>query len=403
MKANDLRRFFAFKTGIFRQLAKKDRLGLRKEYEITMKLYQPDYYEQFQCTASKCPTTCCMQWRIAVDDETFFRWDEEWKSHVKQGEDGYVIALGQDGMCPFLNDEKLCKIVIRDGDQAISHTCQTFPREEHIYNGRIDRALTPGCPAVLDLLWQQESFQLQEREESKMTCGEIAEINPILFEIRDWLLEIVTTKGVKLNTALEICFLIVKDLNELEENGSLEEKLQAYKNATDLKEIQDAIGDNDEMTSDRMEEYNLLFLDVSEIYRRQNIYTDFLLPLADAAEQLDNRQTKEWDDFRQKIQPFEKHLRNLFAEEISSALITPGTEQVLDILVKLEWMAMEYAVLLQVLFLQQRKGMLSYGELRESVCVIFRMMGYADDDIWEYMENCFDDVIWPWEYYSLLV
>ncbi len=37
----------------------------------------------------------------------------------------------------------------------------------------------------------------------------------------------------------------------------------------------------DEMTSDRMEEYNLLFLDVSEIYRRQNIYADFLLPLAD--------------------------------------------------------------------------------------------------------------------------
>ena len=29
--------------------------------------------------------------------------------------------------------------------------------------------------------------------------------------------------------------------------------------------------------------------------------------------------------------------------------------------------------------------------------------GYADDDIWEYMDNCFDSVIWPWEYYSLLV
>lgn len=402
MKANDLRRFFAFKTGIF--IAEcEERLGLRKEYEITMKLYQPDYYEQFQCTASKCPMTCCMQWRIAVDDGTFFRWDEEWKSHVRQGEDGYVIALTEDGMCPFLNDEKLCKIVIRDGDQAISHTCQSFPREEHIYNGRIERALTPGCPAVLDLLWQQESFRLQEREESKTACGEITEVNPILFEIRDWLLEIVTTRGLKLNTALEICFLIVKDLNELEENGCLEEKFQSYKNATDLKEIQDAIGDNDEMTSDRMEEYNLLFLDVSEIYRRQNIYADFLLPLADAAEQLDSSQTKVWEDFRQKLQPFEEHLRNLFAEEISSAVITPGTEQVLDILVKLEWMAMEYAVLLQVLFLQQRKGTLSYGELRESVCVIFRMMGYADDDIWEYMENCFDDVIWPWEYYSLLV
>ena len=46
---------------------------------------------------------------------------------------------------------------------------------------------------------------------------------------------------------------------------------------------------------------------------------------------------------------------------------------------------------------------ITYEKMRESVCVIFRMMGYADEDIWEYMENCFDSIVWPWEYYSLLV
>lgn len=53
--------------------------------------------------------------------------------------------------------------------------------------------------------------------------------------------------------------------------------------------------------------------------------------------------------------------------------------------------------------MQWRKGGITYEKLRKSVCVVFRMMGYADDDILEYMENCFEDVIWPWEYYSLLV
>lgn len=157
------------------------------------------------------------------------------------------------------------------------------------------------------------------------------------------------------------------------------------------------------MTEDRLEEYNLLFLDISEIYRKQKIYADFLVPLAKEAEKLDCRKIEYWSEFEPKLAPWKEHLRKLFAGEISSAVITPGTEQVLDMIVKLEWMAMEYAVLLQVLFLQGNTGEITYEKLRESVCVIFRMMGYADDDIWEYMEKCFDQLIWPWEYYALLV
>lgn len=384
-----------------------------------MKLYQPDYYDKFQCTASACPMTCCMQWRIAVDDETLFHWQEDWKKHVKEVEEGHVIRLNKDGMCPFLNEEKLCKIVLSHGEQAISHTCQTFPREEHRYNDRIERCLTPGCPAVLDLMWGQDDFRILEKEiqekkiQTQEICGqkvketlqneEICELNPVLFEIRNWFLEIVNDKQLPLNTALEICFLIALDLYEFEQKGILEREFLHYKSITDLQKIREAIGANDQMTEDRLEEYNLLFLDISEIYRKQNIYADFLVPLAKEAEDLDCQKTEYWSEFEPKLAPWKEHLRKLFAEEISSAVITPGTEQVRDILVKLEWMAMEYAALLQVLFLQGNTGEISYEKLRESVCVVFRMMGYADDDIWEYMENCFDQVIWPWEYYALLV
>lgn len=384
-----------------------------------MTLYQPDYYDKFQCTASACPMTCCMQWRIAVDDETLLRWPQDWKKQVKEVEEGHVIRLKKDGMCPFLNEEKLCKIVFSHGEQAISHTCQTFPREEHRYHGRIERCLTPGCPAVLDLMWEQDDFHILEKEikekktQTQKICGqkvketpqneEICEIDPVLFEIRDWFLEIVNDKQLPLNTALEICFLIALDLYELEQKGILEKEFLHYKSITDLQKIREAIGVNDQMTEDRLEEYNLLFLDISEIYRKQKIYADFLIPLAKEAEDLDCQKIECWNEFLPKLAQWKQHLRKLFAEEMSSAVITPGTEHVQDILIKLEWMAMEYAVLLQVLFLQGNIGEISYEKLRESVCVIFRMMGYADDDIWEYMENCFDQVIWPWEYYALLV
>ena len=389
-----------------------------------MTLYQPDYYDKFQCTASACPMTCCMQWRIAVDDETLLRWPQDWKKQVKEVEEGHVIRLKKDGMCPFLNEEKLCKIVLKAGDQEISHTCQTFPREEHKYNRRIERCLTPGCPAVLDLMWGQDDFHIRERDiqdnkiEEKKIDGqeirgqkvkeevpkeEICELNPVLFEIRDWFLEIVNTPELALNTALEICFLIALDLDELEQKGALEEEFPRYQKETDIEKIQKAIGAKLDMTEERLEEYNLLFLDISAIYRRQNIYGKFLKPLAKEAEGLDCGKTERWSVFRQEMKKWQKHLRILFAEEISSALVTTGTEQVLDMVVKLEWMAMEYAVLWQVLFLQQLQGEITYEKMQESVCVIFRMMGYADEDIWEYMENCFDSVVWPWEYYSMLV
>lgn len=389
-----------------------------------MTIYQPDYYDKFQCTASACPMTCCMQWRISVDDKTLLRWPEEWKKQVKEVEEGHIIRLNKDGMCPFLNEEKLCKIVLKAGEQAISYTCQTFPREEHRYHGRIERCLTPGCPAVLDLMWQQDDFHIRERDiqdnkiEEKKIDGqeirgqkvketslneEICEINPVLFEIRDWFLEIVNDKQLPLNTALEICFLIAVDIYELEQKGILEKEFLHYKSITNLQKIREAIGANDQMTEDRLEEYNLLFLDISEIYRKQKIYADFLIPLAKEAEKLDCQEIEGWNEFLLKFAPWKEHLRKLFAGEILSAVITPGTEHVQDILVKLEWMAMEYAVLLQVLFLQGNIGEITYEKLRESVCVIFRMMGYADDDIWEYMGNCFDQVIWPWEYYALLV
>ena len=94
-----------------------------------MKQYQPDYYDKFQCISSQCPMTCCMQWRIAVDDETLDQWDDERKKQVKEVEEGHIIELKQDGMCPFLNEQKLCEIVLKDGEGAISHTCHTFPRE----------------------------------------------------------------------------------------------------------------------------------------------------------------------------------------------------------------------------------------------------------------------------------
>ena len=40
-----------------------------------MTIRKPEYYDEFVCTANKCPLTCCREWKIEVDDET----NEKWK------------------------------------------------------------------------------------------------------------------------------------------------------------------------------------------------------------------------------------------------------------------------------------------------------------------------------------
>ena len=79
-----------------------------------MKRIRPDYYDKFTCIADQCPTTCCQEWKIAVDDETLRRWKmmtppdtlRRQRTHLSdytvKKEGVRVIRLEEDHRCPFL-------------------------------------------------------------------------------------------------------------------------------------------------------------------------------------------------------------------------------------------------------------------------------------------------------------
>ncbi len=131
-----------------------------------MKRLRPDYYEHFTCIAGACPITCCQEWKIAVDDDTSRRWKklappadvEEQKKNLnaytihKDGE--RVIRLTPEHKCPFLNSDKLCKLVCTYDDTVLSRTCQDFPRELLRFRTHEEESLMAACPAVLDI-WQE--------------------------------------------------------------------------------------------------------------------------------------------------------------------------------------------------------------------------------------------------------
>ena len=114
---------------------------------------KPDYYEDFTCIADRCSFTCCREWKIGVDEDTFVKWKhtltpdgmydtdrgkqakkEKLSGYVRKKDGSRVIGLNKEKNCPFLNGKKLCRLVLTYGDEILSQTCQLFPREIHTFN-----------------------------------------------------------------------------------------------------------------------------------------------------------------------------------------------------------------------------------------------------------------------------
>ena len=103
---------------------------------------KPDYYEDFTCIADRCSFTCCREWKIGVDEDTFAKWKhtltpeemcvadrgqqtkkEKLSGYVTKKDGGRVIGLNKEKNCPFLNGKKLCRLVLTYGDEILSQTC----------------------------------------------------------------------------------------------------------------------------------------------------------------------------------------------------------------------------------------------------------------------------------------
>ena len=132
-----------------------------------MKRIRPDYYDKFTCIADQCTITCCQEWKIGVDADTNRKWKKIFppedvspqkknlSAYTTKKDGGRVIELTEEHKCPFLNENKLCKLVTAYGDNVLSETCAVFPREVHRFKTHEEETLMPCCPAVIDLLREE--------------------------------------------------------------------------------------------------------------------------------------------------------------------------------------------------------------------------------------------------------
>lgn len=373
-------------------------------------------YDEFKCIAGECSLTCCQEWRIAVDEKT----KKKWKGHSIQDEqthekvvlheclvkdgDGQLIGLNKEKKCPFLNKNKLCQLVSQLGEDFLSKTCTTFPRQVNTFSDRKEYILTACCPVVVDKMKEQkpelmaEGLVLSDEEEA------------FLYEVRQMMLHLASEKDYSIPESMMMIFYNLLDLYERDAISieSVEEKLEPVQKDELIK----AIRKMDFSQEDAWIESNELFLDVVENYRKQGLYIPYLEPIAQIAEklsvqseyELDAKVIEQYGQFEKSLTQYERLLKHyVMGEILGSSLLPDSTLE--DMVTAFEWITLEYCVVRQALFLKwlEQGETLSYEMIRDYLSVIARVTGYDACDTYEYLENSFEDVIWDWGYLAMIL
>lgn len=469
-----------------------------------------DFYKDFHCIGGQCSFTCCKEWKIAVDPETKKRWRKlsvpetvlesgrvpkhacrssldkaQLSQFVMKKDGGEIIELLPNMRCPFLEDTELCRLVLDYGEECLSETCHVFPRETHAFADRTERTLVSCCPEIVDRL-----YALKELHFTKLPYQDRAfllEGKDKLFQIRNIMMYWLQDASVSNEVNLKRTFFMLLDLLEkekkeektvlkknagkkqsAEERGRSLVSVLAAESAADAVKALDpgeCLKDEDVQKLTEMmlampkdaqasiEEQNALFLDVTENYRKEGRYQGLLSPLYAMAEQL-SREFQEADAARmdvvcalhaEVVVAYAPLLRNYLVAEAFATLLIPGCT-LRDMVLQLEWMIMEYVLIVHAMVLEilcekdaedipgtsnskedagdamplsESQGAfdgrtyaavaetvnapLAYPKARELLILIARMTGYDGDEIEEYLRDSFENPVWPWGYADYLL
>lgn len=348
------------------------------KYIFSEKERKVNIFDRFSCRGGECELTCCMEWKIAVDEETWAVWrqNKEIPADCTKMIDGSrVIKLKDNHKCPFLLEDGLCSLVKKYGESYISDTCHIFPRQVNDFGDRKECSLVCCCPYVVDLLNDASSVYINR-------AG-----NTGLFAIRDKVTDYFSNREISLQQAMLAAFyyLTADDFDE--------------------QEIMDAVSGITNVPEDTYAECNELFLDIAVNYVKEGMYSDFLLPLYELGESLCDEGICNEDiaAFEKGFAGFDILMRKYFVSEVIANLLLPDYD-IESMTIALQWIAMEYVCIRQVSFLLwKNKGTLLYNDIRLCITIISRMTGYDEPDIREYMENSFDNIIFEPAYLALII
>lgn len=126
------------------------------------------YLEGFRCIGPDCPDSCCVGWRVSVDEHSYRRLHRAAKKtssrEEKRFKDGMLrqrsnptpanyakTRLDGQGRCAFLEADDLCHIHKVFGEACLSETCTFYPRSFSRSDGELMMGATLSCPETARL------------------------------------------------------------------------------------------------------------------------------------------------------------------------------------------------------------------------------------------------------------
>ena len=127
--------------------------------------FQPEYVGKFKCNGAKCNALCCNKgWSIVVDEATYQKYSREMVKHIQFDADNnnYFITMDEHGACPFLTEDKLCRLQRDYGEEFLSSTCATYPRYTRDFGNFFERSLALSCYVAAEMiLFEREPMKFE--------------------------------------------------------------------------------------------------------------------------------------------------------------------------------------------------------------------------------------------------
>ena len=127
---------------------------------------RPKYFNQFKCDGKTCGSRCCKNWRIAVDSAAYSKYcsieDESTRQTIlseieRTNDQRYFIKMKDDWRCSFLDDDYLCRIQKRCGEEYLTAICHSYPRVSYKLGEVLEQSLTLTCPIAARLILLSKS------------------------------------------------------------------------------------------------------------------------------------------------------------------------------------------------------------------------------------------------------
>lgn len=133
----------------------------------------------FKCIGPNCIDTCCAGWDINIDENTFKKYESDKGNlkelingkYLKNSESGDSFNYGfmkitEDNKCPFLNENLLCEIHGKCGEESLSITCRRYPRVFNIIDNIYEKSGLPSCEEICSKAFlNKEKMEFIEIEE----------------------------------------------------------------------------------------------------------------------------------------------------------------------------------------------------------------------------------------------